>query len=397
MTGRAQGDVAPGAAGYHLRGPGASVRPIPMAPKNKKPRPEQERTDQSLREERQKTDDEFGNRRDDIEEAADEVVQRTRAEADTSLRENRAASDERLARSDAPQQERQSVARERSHEDAALLRERTTSDEKLQEEREARNRALASLLRLERATTDQHLLSERERSDESVTARDDFLGMVSHDLRTLLGGIAMRAAMLVRNASEDAVGQRTRKDAESIQLFTARMNRLIGDLLDVASIEAGKLTVDPRPEDAIRLVRETVEAFQPSASAKGISLDSEVAKDSLLARFDHERILQVLANLLSNAIKFTPEGGRISIRVEPADEEVRFSVTDTGVGITEERQGRVFERFWQALEIDKRGLGLGLYISRCIVEAHGGRIWVESDSETGSSFFFTLPRAPTAG
>ncbi|MCP3168691.1 sensor histidine kinase [Myxococcus qinghaiensis] len=368
-----------------------------MGPKDKKPRPEQDRTDQSLREERQKTDDEFSRTRDDIEVDADAVVQRTRAEADTSQRATRAESDEHLARNDAPQQERQSVARERSNEDAALARERALSDEKLLQEREAAKSALSSLLRLERATTDQHLLSERERSDESVSARDDFLGMVSHDLRTLLGGIAMRAAMLIRNASDDAVGQRTRKDAESIQHFTARMNRLIGDLLDVASIEAGKLTVEPRPEDAIRLVRETVEAFQPSASAKGISLESAVARDSLLARFDHERILQVLANLLSNAIKFTPEGGRISIRVEPADEEVRFSVADTGMGISEERQGRVFERFWQALEIDKRGLGLGLYISRCIVEAHGGRIWVESDSEAGSRFFFTLPRAPAPG
>lgn len=364
-----------------------------MGPKDKKPRPEQDRTDQSLREERQKTDDEFSKRGDFIEEEADAEVQRTRAAADTSLKATRAETDEKLERSEAPQQERQSVARERSREDATLQLERVASDEKLQQEREARKRALASLLRLERETTDQHLLSERERSDEALSARDDFLGMVSHDLRTLLGGIAMRAAMLVRNAAEDAAGQRIRRDAESIQHFTARMNRLIGDLLDVASIEAGRLTVDPRSEDAIRLVRETVEAFQPSASAKGVSLDSEVARDSLLARFDHERILQVLANLVSNAIKFTPEGGRISIRVEPADEEVRFSVTDTGVGISDEKMGRVFERFWQALESDKRGLGLGLYISKCIVEAHGGRIWGESSPDAGSRFFFTLPRA----
>jgi signal transduction histidine kinase len=147
------------------------------------------------------------------------------------------------------------------------------------------------------------------------------------------------------------------------------------------------------PEDAIRLVRETVEAFQPSASAKGIALESQVAKDSLLARFDHECILQVLANLVSNAIKFTPEGGRISIRVEPAGEEVRFSVADSGPGISEENLERIFERFWQVSASDKRGLGLGLFISRCIVEAHGGRIWVESKTGEGSTFRFTLPGA----
>jgi signal transduction histidine kinase len=368
-----------------------------MGPRDKKPRPEQDRTDESLRDERLKTDDAFSKRRDSIEEDADAVVQRTRANADVSLKATRAATDETLARSEAPHQERQSVARERAHEDAALRQERTTSDEKLHEEREASKRALANLLRLERETTDQQLLLERERSDEVLAARDDFMGMVSHDLRTLLGGIAMRAAMLVRNASEDEAGKRTRRDAESIQHFTARMNRLIGDLLDVASIEAGRLTVEPRPEDAIRLVRETVEAFQPSASAKGISLNSEVSRDSLLARFDHDRVLQVLANLTSNAIKFTPEGGRILIRVEPSKAEVRFSVTDTGPGISEEDQGRIFERFWQALASDKRGLGLGLYISRCIVEAHGGRIWVESRPEAGSTFFFTLPGARASG
>jgi signal transduction histidine kinase len=368
-----------------------------MGPTDKKPRPEQDRTDQSLREERDKTDDEFSKKRDAIEEDADAVVQRARTHADASLKEARTRTDEKLARSDASHQERQSVAKERDREDATLRQERATTDEKLYEEREARKRALASLLRLEREQTDQHLLIERARSDAALAARDDFLGMVSHDLRTLLAGIAMRAAMLLRRVSEDEAGQKNRKDAENIQLFTARMNRLIGDLLDVASIEAGRLTVAPRPEDAIRLVRETVEAFQPAASAKGISLDSEVDRDSLLARFDHERILQVLANLLSNAIKFTPEGGRISIRVEPVEEDVRFAIMDTGLGITDDKLGLIFERFWQVRESDKRGLGLGLYISKCIVEAHGGRIWAESKADAGSTFFFTLPGARTSG
>jgi signal transduction histidine kinase len=367
-----------------------------MSEKNNKPRPEQERTDQSLQDERLKADDEFSKRRDAIEEEADAGVQRTRVAADMSVHATRAETDEKLARSKAPQQERQSMARERANEDATLQRERATSDEKLYEEREARKRALADLLLLERDKTDEHLLIERARSDEALAARDDFLGMVSHDLRTLLGGIAMRAAMLVKNAPADEAGQKVRRDAGSIQLFTARMNRLIGDLIDVASIEAGRLTVEPRPEDALRLVRETVEAFQPAVSARGIALDSQVATGSLLARFDHDRILQVLANLVSNAIKFTPEGGRISIRVEPAGEEVLFSVTDTGPGIGEENLGRIFERFWQVRSGDKRGLGLGLFISRCIVEAHGGRIWAESKMGEGSTFRFTLPGARAA-
>jgi signal transduction histidine kinase len=368
-----------------------------MGPSDKKPRPEQDRTNQSLREEREKTDDEFTRKRNSIEERADAVVQLARANADASLKEARARTDARLTRSEAPQAERQTVASERAQEDASLLRERATSDEKLGEERDASRHVLASLVALEREKTDQHLLIERARSDAALAARDDFLGMVSHDLRTLLGGIALRAALLIKNASGDEAGQKTRRDAESIQRYTARMNRLIGDLVDVVSIEAGRLSVEPQPEDAIRLVRETLEAFQPAASARGLSLEAEVARDSLLTRFDHERILQVLANLLSNAIKFTPEGGRVSIRVEPVEGAVRFSVTDTGPGIAEDLRERIFERFWQVLGGDRRGLGLGLYISRCIVEAHGGRIWVESSRDAGSTFFFTLPGARTAG
>jgi signal transduction histidine kinase len=364
-----------------------------MEPKDKKPRPEQDRTDQSLREERTKADDTFSARRDTIEEDADAVVEDARANADASLKAARRKADARLTRSHAPRHEHETVATERGEEDAALERERAISDERLQREREARKRALAELFRLERETTDEHLLLERARSDDALVARDDFLGMVSHDLRTLLGGIAMRAAMINRHTLEDDVGRRVRKEAESIQRFSARMNRLIGDLLDVTSIEAGVLAVEPKPEDATQLVRDTVEAFQLAASAKGLSLDAHVARDSLLARLDHERILQVLANLLSNAIKFTPEGGRVSIRVEPLGEDVRFSVTDTGPGVPEENLERIFERFWQVRTSDKRGLGLGLYISRCIVEAHRGRIWAESRPGAGSTFFFTLPAA----
>jgi signal transduction histidine kinase len=368
-----------------------------MKPNDKQPRLEQTRTDESLRDEREKSDDAFGERRAVIEDDADAVIQDARANADTLLKGARRRADERLAQSQAPQQERDMVASERRQEDAALRQERATSDEKLQDEREERKFALASLLRLERETTDEHLLLERARSEDALVARDDFLGMVSHDLRTLLGGIAMRAAMITRATAGDAQAKKVHNDAEHIQRFTARMNRLIGDLLDVASIEAGVLAVQPRPDDAIRLVREAVEAFGPAASAKGLTLDSQVARDSMLASFDHERILQVLANLLSNAVKFTPEGGRISLRVEPVGDDVRFSVADTGSGIVREDLERIFERFWQVRASDKRGLGLGLYISRCIVEAHGGKIWGESEPKAGSTFFFTLPGAPAAG
>ena len=217
--------------------------------------------------------------------------------------------------------------------------------------------------------------------------------MVAHDLRNLLGGIALNAAMLVRGAAapdrDETVGRR----AEGIQRFTARMSRLIGDLLDVGSIEAGKFTVTPEVRDAAELVRESVEAFQPSATAKGLTLESRVAKGPLRAKLDHDRVVQVLANLLSNAIKFTPPGGRVSLRLDRRGDQVRFAVSDTGPGIKASKHEAVFIRFWQAQKGDQRGLGLGLHIAKSIVEAHGGTISVQSAPGEGSTFSFTLPVA----
>jgi signal transduction histidine kinase len=169
------------------------------------------------------------------------------------------------------------------------------------------------------------------------------------------------------------------------------MKRLIGDLVDVASIDAGKLRVTPVFQDATELVRESVEAFLPMARAQGLSLKAKIREKKLMAKFDHDRVLQLLANLLSNAIKFTGEGGTILMEVEPVAKGVRFSVTDTGSGIPSDQLEAVFERYWQAHSTGPRGLGLGLYISRGIVEAHGGRIWVESHLGKGSTFSFTLP------
>ena len=130
--------------------------------------------------------------------------------------------------------------------------------------------------------------------------------------------------MLVRDATDDDRGREILKRALAIQRSSTRMTRLAGDLLDVVSIEAGKLAVDPAPEDATRLAAETIEAFQPSAPQRNLVV-SEVAADSLLARFDYERILQVLANLVGNAMKFTPTGGRVTLRVQPLGGEVQFS------------------------------------------------------------------------
>ena len=359
--------------------------------------PEREETDQSLHLEREKTDHELGKRLEIIEEGSDTVVQQARGRAEEALEGAREQADETLKREGSSVGQRQALRHERAKEDAILEQERVTADNKLANERQAREQALAKLLRLEREQTDERLLIERARGDAVLAAKDDFMSMVSHDLRTLLGSIALSAEMQIKNATDDEAGSRNLKWSEKIQRLTARMNRLIGDLVDVASIEGGRFTVAPEQHDAKALIRESLEVFQPTASARGITLNTTITNGSLLATFDHDRILQVLANLLSNAIKFTGDGGKISLRVEPMGDQVRFSVTDTGAGIAGDQLESVFERFWQVTKGDRRGLGLGLFISKCIVEAHGGRIWAESEIGKGSTFCFTLPGATPSG
>jgi signal transduction histidine kinase len=328
-----------------------------------------------------------------IERDSNAAVKQARGSADDVLEEARERADETLRQAGSSAAQRQTLRQDRAQEDAALEQERFSSDEEVMDERQARERALANLLRLEREHTDERLFIERARGDDALAARDDFLGMVSHDLRTLLGGIALGAELQLRYAAEGDAGQRSRKAAEKTQRLVARMNRLIGDLVDVTSIEAGRLAVAPGVGDAKALVQESLEAFQPGASAKGISLHSTVPDGSLPARFDHDRVLQVLANLVSNALKFTDEGGTISIVLEPQGSDVRFSVSDTGAGIASDHLSVIFDRFWQVTQGDRRGLGLGLFISKCLVEAHGGRIWAESEIGKGSTFRFTLPGA----
>lgn len=351
---------------------------------------ERDQTDESLRAEREKTDRALAERQ-AAEEDSDLVVQTSRESADAVLTEARAKADQRLDE-DLPQVEsRATLAEERLLEDEALQEERASADEILRRERYENARVLSRLLPLEREKTDRFLLTERARSDDALTNRDNFLGLVSHDLRNLLGGIVLNAELLSARAPEDDGGRQTLAATERIQRYAARMNRLIGDLVDVASIDAGKLALTPASGDVAALIDEAVETFQAAASAKGISLQVELAGRPLLAEFDHDRMLQVLANLIANAIKFTSGGGRIRIHGERAGDELLVSISDTGSGIPGNLLEAIFERFWQVGKDDRRGVGLGLFISRSIVENHGGRIWAESKPGEGSRFCFTLP------
>lgn len=350
--------------------------------------PERTQTDESLRTERENTDRALARTQIAIEASADNVVQRARNDADAVLETARDKADSLM-----PHAASRSVVQDRALEDEALREERASADERLRLEREKHDRVLHKLLPLERDNTDRYLLSERVRSDDAVANRDDFLSIVSHDLRNLLAGIVMGAELVSNMERASAAGSHSDIGGR-IQRYAARMNRLLGDLLDVGSIDAGRLAVSPRHGDVDAVIEEAADTFRAAASAKKITLETEFSRRPLPAEFDHDRLVQVLANLLANAIKFTPNGGRISVRGEVAGAYVQIDVRDTGCGIPQEMLDAVFERFRQVGERDRRGLGLGLYISRCLVEAHGGKIWAESTPGQGSRLCLTLPASP---
>jgi signal transduction histidine kinase len=282
------------------------------------------------------------------------------------------------------------VARERQLEDRALQQERAEADEVLRLDRAAQLEALAS----GRVETDKDLSSERARADAALAMRDEFMGIVSHELRNQLNTISIITTLIAEGISQDNHTEQMLKHAQRIQRAAARMGRLIGDLVDVASIDAGQLGVRPEPADPAEVVMEAVHTFQARAATGQISLVTEIIAPLSPATLDSARILQVLINLLSNAIKFTPPNGKVIVRAERGEAQLRFSVTDTGEGIPADKLEAVFERYFQVAHHDRRGVGLGLYISKCIVQGHGGRIWVESRHGEGSTFVFTIPSAP---
>ena len=226
----------------------------------------------------------------------------------------------------------------------------------------------------------------------AIRSRDDLLATVSHDLRNPLGSIGLAVEML----QGKFVGERS---LGVIQRAANQMERLIQDLLDMASIESGHLSVAPAPRGVGTLVDEAMDSIHPLASAKAIALEADVAVAQLQVHCDRARLLQVFSNVLGNAVKFTAKRGRISIQArvpdaKPDNKFVQFAITDTGPGIEPEQLPYVFDRFWQAKETAKAGTGLGLAICKGIIQQHGGAIWVESQVGVGTTFFFTLPIVP---
>lgn len=228
---------------------------------------------------------------------------------------------------------------------------------------------------------------------DATGLRDHVLGFVAHDLRNPLSAISLHAAAL--RAKPPQPERRNPRHREAIERAAQRMSRLIQDLLDVAVLEAGRLTVEKSPLSTLEIVAEAVEVQHALASAASIDLRVEVAPDAPEILGDRDRLLQVFENLIGNALKFTDAGGQVTVGAARREAGALFWVADTGRGMTRDEQSRAFDRFWQASARSGRlGAGLGLPITKGIVEAHGGRIWVESTPGRGSTFFFFIPSAP---
>lgn len=386
---------------------------------------ERGQTDSSLTNERGKTDESLSELQKNIEFETNQAVQRHRVKADKAKNQNRVQVDQekQLLRKDIGR-ERMGVSNhvqesvdvqtdeERQKADQVLAHERKRIDQALQKEREIKDAATLELLSTERGETDVSLTQERDATDvgfqvsskrfadeqashtitkTALTTRDEFLAIVSHDLRSPIGSTLSYAELLLEHPAILDVGGEVKSWIEIIKRNSESALRLINDLLDMERMAEGHLDLNFDMHNLDDLVIEAARSFAPLAQEKKIQLKTEVAGFPMKISCDSERIEQVLSNLIGNALKFTPEGGVITLSVTQSENDAKVSVADTGPGIPESEKKRIFERFAQIGKADRRGLGLGLYISNMLVQAHQGQIWVESTPGQGSTFSFCLP------
>jgi two-component system phosphate regulon sensor histidine kinase PhoR len=232
--------------------------------------------------------------------------------------------------------------------------------------------------------------------------RAEFIDNLSHELRTPLSTVSLLAETLARDADEagEGVPPRLRDRIAKIEVETGHLVQMVNELLDLSRIESGAAVVHLDDVDLGRVALASTERLRLFAERQGVALEVDVAERLPFVRGDEARLGQVLVNLLHNAVKFSPDGGRVRVRVRVEGDEVVTSVQDQGIGIPRAAQTRVFERFYKVDRARARGggTGLGLSIARHVVEQHGGTIRVESEERSGSTFTFSLPavRQPVA-
>ena len=252
--------------------------------------------------------------------------------------------------------------------------------------------AIASPLGLEMEGSVLLVFHDLTRVRKLETVRRDFISNVSHDLRTPLASLKALAETLNEGALEDPPA--ARRFLKQIETEIDNMTQLVHELLELSRIESGRVPIERRSIETCLLLEQAAERMALQAERAGLNLRVDCSGELPQVRADSERIQQVLVNLLHNAVKFTRPGGEIVVSAAQRENEVVVQVRDTGVGIAPEDLARIFERFYKAdRSRSGGGTGLGLSIARHLVEAHGGRIWAESEPDKGSSFFFTLPAA----
>lgn len=226
------------------------------------------------------------------------------------------------------------------------------------------------------------------RAERAIASRDDVLAVVSHDLRNPVSRVRLAAEMLLEL---DQVHDKGRSTVGIILRATDEMTRLIGDLLDVARIEAGTLSIEPVSISLPELLERIDESYAAAAREQKLGWSVGGVHAPITVLVDEDRLVQAIGNLIGNAMKFTPSGGEVRVEAAASDESVRICVRDTGPGMGEAELAHVFDRFWQARSGDRRGAGLGLAIARGIVEAHAGRLWIESELGKGTTAWVELP------
>ena len=383
---------------------------------------EQERalTDHSLNTERGKTDESLSRFLRARERETDKQVAIGRNKADEDRAQRRNDMDSiRKSESDpankiAEQKADHGRETQRQFDDRTVKVERAIIDAALVKERGSNRTVAHEFLNGEREQTDENLLVEREETDSQVervanlltdeqslhsmtkaelTTRDEFLAIVSHDLRNPIGSILSYADLLATAPPSAGLTPEAKQWVEVIRRNAQSSLHLINDILDLERLVEGKFHLERSHHDLKEILNKAVESFAQIVSAQQIKLTAVASDVSSVVTCDANRIEQVLSNLIGNAVKFTPRGGSIALSLSQNNKkDLCVSVTDTGAGIPEKEKLRIFERFAQINHKDRNGLGLGLYISKMIVEAHRGKIWVSSEFGHGSNFSFSLPR-----
>ncbi len=381
---------------------------------------ERKKTDDSLTLERGKTDDSFNNGRGDTHDNIDQIISKHRVAADRDKIKRRSVADLKRNSSNIKSNPEKNIsedislalANQRNSEDIALMGERSDMDAALILERGEKEKLMNRLLIQERKATDKNLLGERATTDTEVervevllndehaahvetkselTTREEFVAIVSHDLRNPIGAILSSAEILLEDSLINKLDDETKSLIALIKRNAETSLRLISDLLDMERIVEGKLQLHLTKNRMDDLIKETVESFAYAAAAKKIILKTSLSNSTHAVSCDKDRVTQILSNLIGNALKFTPVAGSVTVTAQQSEFEVTLSVSDTGPGIPNNQQNRIFERFAQIGNKQRGGLGLGLYISKTLVESHFGKLWVNSKFGSGSNFSFTLP------